>query len=132
MTVALPVQNRVSLSILPQTMGRQESTSCPSISCYSGPFCMPSAGGGGGEEEREGLPLGHPSLLILLLITFLNVSPRLNNNNSSSGLAQCVNCIYRKDHYKGWLDNLRGTLGHLFSTKYIKTFSGLSNTPLVT
>ena len=66
-TVALPVQSSASLSILPQVVGRQESTSCPSTSCYSGPFYMPMWGesDGAGERwrggrKREGTTLGTP------------------------------------------------------------------------
>lgn len=42
----------VRLSILPQAVGRQDSTSCPSTSCYSGPFYMPSAGESEGARVR--------------------------------------------------------------------------------
>ncbi len=53
---------------------------------------MPSAGESEGEEEeREGPPWGHPSPLILPLITILPVSLRLNNNRGSSLVASlCV------------------------------------------
>lgn len=41
----------VSLSRVPQTMGRQDSTSCHSTSCYSGPFYTSE---GADETKREG------------------------------------------------------------------------------
>lgn len=94
-TVAFPEHASISPSILPQAVGRQDSTSCPFISCYSGPLLCALCGGvrgsKGEEEEREGPPWGHPSPLILPLITFLTVSLRLNNNRGSSLAASlCV------------------------------------------
>lgn len=52
MTVALPVRCSVSLAIL-SSWADKTRTSCPSTSCYSGPFCVPSARGRAKEERRR-------------------------------------------------------------------------------
>lgn len=51
-TVVLPVQGSVRLGILPQPVGRQDSTSCPSTSCYSGPLCIALCGGVRGSQGQ--------------------------------------------------------------------------------
>lgn len=111
MTVALPVQGSVSLSILPQAVGRQDSTSCPSTSCYSGPFCVPSAGESeGAGERRGGRKKGRDHLgdtlspLILPLITSPGCESETKQQQRliSCGFALCAYYVYWKDHYTGW------------------------------
>lgn len=98
-TVALPVQGSFSLSILPQTRGQTRLNFLPLHFLLFRTILHALRGGsqreqgrdGEKKEEREGPPWGHPSPLILPLITVLTVSPRLNNNRGSSLVASlCV------------------------------------------
>ena len=101
---------KVCLSILPQARSRQDSASCPSTSCYSGPFNMPSAGESERAEGRRrggrkgGTTSGTPFPSDSSLITVQTVSRRLNNNRGASLVASglCTHCAYRKDHYMRW------------------------------
>lgn len=108
MTVALPVQGSVSLSILPQAVGRQHSTSCPSTSCYSGPLRhAPSAGGVRGRGGRKGRDhLGdNPSPLIPLPYYGPDCESETKQQQErliSCGFALCAYYVYWKDHYTGW------------------------------
>lgn len=109
-TVALPVQSSVSPGILPQAVGRQDSTSCASTSCYSGPFYMPSAGEseGAGERRRErkkgGTTLGTPfaSDPSPYYPPDCKFETKQQQGLISCGFALCAYFVYWKDHYTGW------------------------------
>ncbi len=103
-TVVLPVQGRVSLSILPQTVGRQDSTSCPSTSCYSGPFYMASAGESGREGRKGGTTLGTPFPSDPSPYYHLDCKSETKQQQKliSCGFTLCAYYVYWKDHYTGW------------------------------
>lgn len=109
-TVALPVQGSTSLSILPQAVGRQDSTSCPSTSCYSGPFCMPSAGEseGAGERRRGGREGGTTSGTPFPYDPSPYYHPDCKSETKqqqrliSCGFTLCAYYVYWKDHYTSW------------------------------
>lgn len=109
-TVALPVQGSVSLSILPQAVGRQDSTSCPSTSCYSGPFYMPSAeeSEGAGDRRRGGRKGGttlgtpFPSDPSPYYRPDCKSETKQQQRLISCGFPLCAYYVYWKDHYTGW------------------------------
>lgn len=110
-TVAFPVQSSDSLSILPQAVGRQDSTSCLSTSCYSGPFYMPSAGEsegarerrrGGGGTGRTTLGTPFPSDPSPYYCPDCKSETKQQQRLISCGFTLCAYYVYWKDHYTGW------------------------------
>lgn len=106
-TVALPVQGTVRLSILP----RQTRLNFLPLNflLFTTLLLTPLQGsqgepvGDGEEEEREGPPLGHPSPLILPLIIVLTESETKQQQRLiSCGFTVCAYYAYWKDHYAGW------------------------------
>lgn len=95
----------VSLSLLPQAVGRQDSTSCPSTSCYSGPLYMPSAGESEGVGGRQGGTTSgtpFPSDPSPYYRPDCKSETKQQQRLISCGFTLCAYYVYWKDHYTGW------------------------------